>query len=99
MRETTEGVQFLLRKMEELERLTFWLDHSENFLRQLRMEEASLAFALAKTMRSMRWTQLGLKPKAKKFLGMKPHSIRSKAFSISNLMAMRPPLPCLCLIV
>jgi hypothetical protein len=47
-----EGVQFLLRRMEDLDRLTFWPDYSDNFLRQLRMEEASLAFALAKTMRS-----------------------------------------------
>lgn len=47
-----EGLQFLLRKIEDLEMLSFCPDHAEYLLRQLGMVEASEAFAPAKTIKS-----------------------------------------------
>jgi hypothetical protein len=41
----------------------------------------------------IRWVQEWLKPKAKKNFERKFYSIKSKAFSMSNLIAIGPPLP------
>jgi hypothetical protein len=38
------------------------------------------------------WIQVGLKPNNSRILSKKPHSIKSKAFSISSFKAIRPPL-------